>query len=228
MLPKVVIQNEISLDGAIHGFEVHMGTYYGLARQLGADAHLFGSETMVTTDFGARPERLEDFRRPPRRRDTAGEGKSDDDDDRQLWFIPDSRGRLTKLHLYRDTEWCLDVVMLISRATPQSYREYLEARDYDYIVAGEDRVNLREALEAMYERFGVRKVRVDSGGALNSVLIREGLVDEVSLLISPVLVGSEHTKLFRSLDLPALANLKLVRCEALDHDLVHLRYEVSR
>ena len=32
-------------------------------------------------------------------------------------------------------------------------------------------------------------VRVDSGGALNGALLRAGLVDEISLLVHPVLVG---------------------------------------
>jgi 2,5-diamino-6-(ribosylamino)-4(3H)-pyrimidinone 5'-phosphate reductase len=32
-------------------------------------------------------------------------------------------------------------------------------------------------------------VRVDSGGALNGALLRAGLVDEVSLLVHPVLAG---------------------------------------
>jgi 2,5-diamino-6-(ribosylamino)-4(3H)-pyrimidinone 5'-phosphate reductase len=220
-LPRVVVQNEVSVDGAIHGFEVHMGVYYGLARQLGTDAHLFGSETMITADFGQRPETPADCRRPQR---------TGPDDDRQVWFIPDSRGRLTHLHLYRNSDWCFDVVMLISRATPASYREYLEARDYDYIVAGEDRVDLREALEAMYERFGVRGVRVDSGGILAAALLAQGLVDEISLLVSPVVVGREHAKLFRSLSLQTPVNLRLARCELVggDKNLVHLLYEVRR
>ena len=32
-------------------------------------------------------------------------------------------------------------------------------------------------------------MRVDSGGALNGALLRAGLVDEISLLVHPVLVG---------------------------------------
>lgn len=218
-LPKVVIQNEVSVDGAIHGFEVHMGVYYGLARQLGTDAHLFGSETMITADLGQRPETPGDFRRPAR---------TGPDDERQVWFIPDSRGRLTNLHLYRNSEWCLDVVMLISRATPHAYREYLGARDYDYIVAGDDRVDLREALTVMHSRFGVTIVRVDSGGVLVAALLAGGLVTETSLLVSPVIVGQEHARLFRALSLPSPVNLKLVRCEPAGYDLVHLLYEVVR
>ena len=36
-----------------------------------------------------------------------------------------------------------------------------------------------------------RNVRVDSGGALNGALLRAGLVDEVSLLVHPRIVGGD-------------------------------------
>ncbi len=35
----------------------------------------------------------------------------------------------------------------------------------------------------------MQTLRVDSGGTLNGVLLRAGLVDEISLLIQPELVG---------------------------------------
>ena len=51
-----------------------------------------------------------------------------------------------------------------------------------------DAVPVRDALHAVLAGFdGV--VRVDSGGALNGALLRAGLVDELSLLVHPVLVG---------------------------------------
>jgi len=51
-----------------------------------------------------------------------------------------------------------------------------------------DAVPVRASLPAAVAAFdGV--VRVDSGGALNGALLRAGLVDEISLLVHPVLVG---------------------------------------
>ncbi len=147
---------------------------------------------------------------------------------RHRWFIPDSRGRVRNLHLYRDTEWCLDLVMLIAEATPRDYRRYLEDRDYDYIVAGRDRVDLRSALEQAAGKYGVRALRVDSGGALVAALLQQGLVDELSLLVDPVLVGTAHARMFRTLALPRPVDLALLKADVLAGGLIHLHYAVKR
>ena len=58
----------------------------------------------------------------------------------------------------------------------------------------------------MNSRFGVKVVRVDAGGTLIGQLLRQGLVNEVSLLIYPSLVGGEtQSSIFRAPDLPAIA-----------------------
>jgi len=59
--------------------------------------------------------------------------------------------------------------------------------------------------------YNIRTVLKDSGGGLNSILLREGLVDEISLLISPVIVGKAATNLFRTLE--NKVNLELIRTE---------------
>jgi riboflavin biosynthesis pyrimidine reductase len=42
----------------------------------------------------------------------------------------------------------------------------------------------------MNRRFKVRRVRIDSGVRLAAVMAREGLIDEVGLLVSPFLMGN--------------------------------------
>ncbi len=130
---------------------------------------------------------------------------------------------------------------LCSKSTPQEYLEYLKQRHIDCIIAGEDHVDLRTALEELYSRYAVRVVRVDSGGTLNGLLLRQGLVNEVSVLIYPCLVGGETTSsIFRAPDLPAAVDaapgqgaegtisLKLMQTRKLRGDVMCLRYEVKR
>ncbi len=48
----------------------------------------------------------------------------------------------------------------------------------------------------------MKTVRVDSGGKLNGELLRLGLVDEISLLVHPYLVGGQSpASMFRAADL---------------------------
>jgi len=217
--PWVIAQTEISLDGAIEGFELHMGTYYRIAAGLGADAELMGSGTMLAAQTEDRPETPALCRKPAERTD----------DSRHIWFVPDSQGRIRNLHLFRNTEWCRDLVMLISETTPASYREYLEERHYDYIVAGRDRVDFSVALREIKRRYGVNVLRVDSGGDLVVAMLKAGLLDEISLLLAPVLAGADPRRMFRSLDSGAgPISLEPRAVEQLPGGLLHLRYAVLR
>ena len=55
----------------------------------------------------------------------------------------------------------------------------------------QDAVPVRSGdLAATIAGFGDAVVRVDSGGALNGALLRAGLVDEISLLVHPCVVGA--------------------------------------
>jgi 2,5-diamino-6-(ribosylamino)-4(3H)-pyrimidinone 5'-phosphate reductase len=67
---------------------------------------------------------------------------------------------------------------------------------------GEDHADLTTALEDLYSRYVIKAVRVDSGGTLNGLFLRQGLVSEVSILIYPSLVRGETTSsIFRVLEL---------------------------
>jgi 2,5-diamino-6-(ribosylamino)-4(3H)-pyrimidinone 5'-phosphate reductase len=118
-----------------------------------------------------------------------------------------------------------------------------QERHIDCIIAGEDRVDLRTALEELYSQYYVRVVRVDAGGTLNGLLLRQGLVSEVSVLIYPSLVGGETaSSIFRAPDLPAAVDadiasgkgaegmipLRLMAAEKLKGDIMWLRYEVKQ
>jgi 2,5-diamino-6-(ribosylamino)-4(3H)-pyrimidinone 5'-phosphate reductase len=119
-----------------------------------------------------------------------------------------------------------------SHSTPQDYLDYLHKRRVEYLVTGEDRVDLRAALEELHARYGVKTVRVDSGGLLNGALLRAGLVDEVSLLINPCLVGGTTPRsIFVAPDLASsegVISLKLAQVEAVRGDAVWLKYEVVK
>lgn len=88
-----------------------------------------------------------------------------------------------------------DVPALCSQARSKEYLDYLGEGHVEYIVAGGDHVDMRAALEELNTRYGVESIRVDSGGTLNGVRLPEGLVDEVSLLINPALVGGDISAL---------------------------------
>jgi 2,5-diamino-6-(ribosylamino)-4(3H)-pyrimidinone 5'-phosphate reductase len=210
--------NTVSIDGAIKDFELDIGLHYEIADKIKADAHLIGSETAKTgiemfTQIVPAEEEV-DFSRP----------SAKPNETKPYWVISDSKGRLKGLlHVYRRSCYCRDVIVIITETTPEGYLFYLKERDYIVITAGKERIDFREALDKLSNYYNVKTVLTDSGGGLTSVLLAEGLVDEVCLLFSPVIVGKKATNLFRNLANPV--NLELIRSERIkgNHLLVFYR-----
>lgn len=219
MLPRVIMHNEISVDGSIKGFDVDLATYYRLAIGYKPDVVLVGSITAKSAINKVYPEKKADFKKP----------KTSKDDIRPYWVVPDSSGTLKGfLHLFRRFDYSKDVIILASEKTPSSYLKYLEEREYDYIVAGEKHIDYHKALEMLSESYKVKTVLTDSGGILNNILIEQGLISEISIIISPVLVGMRGVRLFRSLGLSSLLKLKLIQNKVLDNNCLLLVYKVLK
>jgi len=197
-----------------------MGLYYEVARRFGEDATLAGADTILAVPDQVTEETEEDLLA------FAGEP----DPTKPMLVIPDSRGRVRIWHALRRWPFWGRFVALVSGATPEEDLDDLQERNIDLITAGDDHVDLRAALEELAERLGVRMVRTDSGGTLNGVLLSEGLVDEVSLLVSPCVVGDEGaTPLFR-VPVPQDGGhrLHLSHTEELGEGVLWLRYDVVR
>ncbi len=222
MLPKLIIHNSISLDCSISGFEANLELHYGILRSYSPDAMLVGSNTAKTgIELFCEeipPEEEPDFVKPEIR----------PGDPRAFWLLADSRGTLKGLlHILRRSEYCKDVIVLVSEKTPAAYLDYLKERNYDTIRTGEAHVDYREALEIANELYGFKLVVSDSGSTLNSILLEQGLAEEISLLLSPVLVGKASLNLFGKLEKSGIG-LELVKNERMEGNYLHLLYRVLK
>jgi 2,5-diamino-6-(ribosylamino)-4(3H)-pyrimidinone 5'-phosphate reductase len=222
MLPRVILHNAVSLDGRMDWFTPDIGLFYELTSHWKEDATLAGSNTIFNPDE-AHADEPEASHQP---------SKGAPQDTRPLLAVPDSRGRVRNWRWLRSQPYWRETVALCSRSTPKEHLQYLDSIPVDYVISGDDRVDLRGALQELNRQYGVKVIRVDSGGTLNGVLLRAGLVDEVSVLIHPSLVGGSTPRtLFRATDLTSpggVIRLKLSHCEQLSGDVVWLRYDVLR
>lgn len=217
MLPHVVLHNAVSVDGRLDWLNVDLGLYYELAGQWPVDAMLSGSETILAA-YAAAP---------------ADAPAAEPSPEAQTWLVVvDSRGRIHNWPQIRYSPYWRDVIVLCSRATPIEYVNDLKRQGMAHIIAGDDHVDLRAALEELSARFGVKAIRVDSGGALNGALLRAGLIDEVSIVIAPALVGGRTPRsIFTAPDLTSadgVIPLKLCHVEQLRGETVWLRYEIVK
>ena len=178
-----------------------------------------GSKTLVTgleKYDGFSPEEESDFTKPDK-----GPGRG-------YWVVPDSGG-ITKgwLHIARRSEHCRDVILLVSEKTSREFIDYLVERHYDHLVCGKEKVDFMKALDWLSEKYGVETIMVDAGPTLNRVLLEQGLLDEISLLVHPVLVGGQSDKLLSQLtDAVEAIELELLRSTRFDNGTVLLHYKV--
>lgn len=222
MPPLVVVHTAVSADGRVDRFQPHVGLFYRLAGRWDEDATLTGADTILEAEAAAPAEGLEPY-----------EGRQKDPDDtRPLLAVVDTKGRVRIWGHLRDQQYWRGVVALVSAETPAEYLDYLGTRGVECFVSGDEHVDLGECLEWLEEQHGVRTVRVDSGGTLSGALLRAGLVDEVSVLVHPVLVGgTSPMSFYRAPDLSSsegVIPLRLLDVERHDSDVVWLRYEVVR
>ena len=222
--PKVIIFNVLSLDGRMDfgSGAIDMGLYYEVASRWNAEAMLSGSETMLAAESSPAEKEPETYTPPQEYHPLAV----------PRLVVVDSRGRIRNWNSLRSQPFWREVTVLCSQATPQEYVDYLNRLEVPFIIAGREKVDLRSALEELNTRFGVKSVRVDSGGTLNGALLRAGLVDEVSLLIDPCLVGGASLRTwFVAPDLTSpegITHLRLTHCEQIKENVVWLKYEVVR
>ncbi|HBG53553.1 MAG TPA: hypothetical protein DDW70_05015 [Rikenellaceae bacterium] len=74
--------------------------------------------------------------------------------------------------------------------------DYLEKRQYDYIRTGSKKAAYKEAFRQLACKNNVGTILVDTGSRLGNVLLNAGLVDEISLIFSPEILGKNARHLF--------------------------------
>lgn len=217
MRPWVTVANAVSVDGRTTGFEVDMGQFYGLVGRESYDLHLTGADTMLlAADAGDEAQA-----------EPADLAEPATDDERSLLGVVDSRGRLRNWHILHKMPYWRGAVALVAESTPAEYRTYLAQVGVTALCAGRERVDLGLALALLQERFGVQRVLVDSGGALSGALLAQGLVDELHVLVPPVLAAGEASLGFLHGRAGYVAPLTLLSCEAVEGGSLWVRYRVG-
>ena len=188
MRPRVICHMTASIDGRIvvDGWPVSAEVrrqYEQVHASYEPDGWICGRVTMEPFAGGARSDAdvarehaggapREDFRAP-------GEFDS-------FAFAIDPGGRLAWESNDIDGD---HVVAILSDRVSDEYLAFLRGRGVSYLLAGARDVDLSLALEKVGKRFGARTLMLEGGGRINGGMLRAGLVDEVSLLVAPVVDG---------------------------------------
>ncbi len=123
------------------------------------------------------------------------------------------------------------ILVILTEAVPDRHLAGLRADGVSYIFAGATEIDLAAALETLNRELGIKRLLLEGGGGANGALLRAGLIDELSLVVCPVIDGSTGGPIvFNSGDVdlgPApIESMTLASHEVLDGGTVWLRYRL--
>lgn len=190
--PYVICHILSSLDGKINGPFMaaettrSLGGEYGRIRtEMNADAWLYGTTTV---------KEFLNFREPVLEEDThVPEGDFVAGDKAKPYFVAlDTKGELgwESGRFSNKGRAEAHVIEILTEAAPLAYRACLRKRGVSYIIAGKEELDCEVAMEKLHRLFGIEKLLICGGGVVDWTFLQAGMVDELSLVLSPVTDGS--------------------------------------
>ena len=229
MKPYVLCHMVSSVDGRIWGSRwrpkgnVVPNLFEKLHDQLGGGSWLCGRVTAQEFAKGTEPHYPPTDQVLPRenwfaRRDAKAWGIFLDGKGKAVWARKDIGGDA--------------ILVVLTEAVPDRHLAGLRAAGVSYIFAGATEIELAGALETLNRELGIERIMLEGGGGANGAFLRAGLIDELSLVVCPVIDGSTGGPIvFNSGDVdlgPApIDSMTLVSHEVLDGGAMWLRYRLS-
>ena len=149
------------------------------------------------------------------------------------WFVLDRKGKLNWQMNHIDYGGKVaHVVSVLTEQVGPAYRAFLREQGVSYIICGKDDLDYDLLLEKMYDMFGIRTLEVAGGSVLNWAFLRKGLVEELSLIITPACdADTTEPSVFAAKEgisesLPITFTLK--DCKTWDNGTVWLNYKVNK
>lgn len=103
-----------------------------------------------------------------------------------------------------------------------------------HIIFYEKEIIFEDLFAKLRDEYGVENLTVQSGGTLNSVLVRDGFIDRLLLVVAPALIGGKNTatlidgeSLHNPNELCKIKTLELVEAKPLKNSYLLLEYKVK-
>ena len=83
------------------------------------------------------------------------------------------------------------ILQVVTRQASLEYLGYLKSLNIPYIVNGEDDLDLNSLMDTLFSQFNIDLLSVNGGGIINGSFFNEDLIDEISLIVSPMVEGNQ-------------------------------------
>ncbi len=135
-------------------------------------------------------------------------------------IILDSMGSLSPKSRVIETAKKIPTILVVSENAPRKVERFI-AKGVEIIRCGKNKINLKKLLEIL-EKKGIKRIIVEGGGTTNWYFFKEKLVDEITLTVTPyVLGGSTAISLVEGDGFGEIPNsFKLKKIEKIQNEIV--------
>ncbi|HEY1099811.1 MAG TPA: dihydrofolate reductase family protein [Myxococcota bacterium] len=229
-LPRVICHMAPSIDGRIvvkrwPGLQALTAIYEAIGAGFDADAWIIGRVSMqaYVDEQQGPPVRLRAPRTPLPRTTYVADAEAT-----SFAIAIDPAGKLRWKHGHIDDE---HVITVLSTSVSDAYLAHLRSIGVSYVFGGDDTIQLRRVLRTLKQRFGIETLLLEGGGGINGHFLAADVIDELSVIVAPLVDGSVGTPSLFDASTASTARapraLKLVAVEPRG-DLLWVRYAFTK
>ena len=145
------------------------------------------------------------------------------------FIIVDNKPHLTLQGVNNMLKWCKKLYLVTTNKNHPAFQ--INSDNLEVIT--QTRFDAQKLFLQLKEQYDIKRVTIQSGGEMNALLIRAGLIDRVSIVFAPILVGGRTTPtlidgdaLRSEKDLKLIKTLKLDKITKLKGSYLHVTYKV--
>lgn len=109
------------------------------------------------------------------------------------------------------------IIEVLTEQVDERYLGYLEAMEIPYIFAGETEIDVELALTKLKNIVGCEKLLLEGGSIINGAFQRADAIDELSLVVAPVVADKDDKPLFTD---SMVSDFELIKTEAINGNAV--------
>lgn len=121
------------------------------------------------------------------------------------------------------------IIEVLTENVSCAYINYLRKLDISYIFAGKDDLDCEVCMTKLRELFGIERLMIAGSGYIDWAFADAGMVDELSIVLSPAADGEQKVTVFERTDksINRAIGFTLKDVQKLDGDAVWLRYQLN-
>jgi 2,5-diamino-6-(ribosylamino)-4(3H)-pyrimidinone 5'-phosphate reductase len=122
-----------------------------------------------------------------------------------------------------------NLIVIVTHKTPKEYLAYLQEKQISYIFCGEEIVDFLVAFQKLKNIFHIDTLCLEGGGLINGSVMAADLIDEISLLVTPLVLNRSNAPVVFERKVEEVLNVKkykLFAVKQMENDSVWLRYKI--